>query len=178
MYSYDHKQLNLPVHPGDTVFWVDEKAGWSVEETTAAAVVITEDQILLTRPEDPQPKEIGNFYFLTREDAVKYADEVRPEGPYVFGYETEKWIPADIFIPDFHGWKYIKTYDEDGDVIITSAYFDDGEGFVSANDGTEYVGFFDGEQYESEELEDVIAWTDFNNDWDALDDMEDYEWKH
>lgn len=177
MYSFDHTNLQLPVHPGDTVYWVDEKAGWSVEETTAAAVVITNDQILLTRPEDPEPQEIGTFYFLSREDAVKYAEEVRPEPPYVFGYETEEWIPADIFVPDFHGWKYIKTTDEDGDVIITSAYFDDGEGFISSNEGQELFGFFDGEQYDSEEI-DVIAWTDFNNDWDALDDMEDYEWNH
>lgn len=177
MYSFDHTDLSLPVHPGDTVFWVDEKAGWAVEETTVETVVIASDRILLTRPEDSEPKEIGEFYFLDRDEAVKYADEVRPEAPYVFGYETEEWIPADLFVPDFYGWKYIKTYDDEGDVIITSAYYDDGNGFISANEGDELVGFFDGEQYNSEEI-DVIAWTDFNNDWDALDDMEDYEWHH
>lgn len=177
MYSFDHTDLSLPVHPGDTVFWVDEKAGWAVEETTVETVVIASDRILLTRPEDSEPKEIGEFYFLDRDEAVKYADEVRPEAPYVFGYETEEWIPADLFVPDFYGWKYIKTYDDEGDVIITSAYYDDGNGFISANEGDELIGFFDGEQYNSEEI-DVIAWTDFNNDWDALDDMEDYEWHH
>lgn len=177
MYSFDHTDLSLPVHPGDTVFWVDEKAGWAVEETTVETVVIASDRILLTRPEDSEPKEIGEFYFLDKDEAVKYADEVRPEAPYVFGYETEEWIPADLFVPDFYGWKYIKTYDDEGDVIITSAYYDDGNGFISANEGDELVGFFDGEQYNSEEI-DVIAWTDFNNDWDALDDMEDYEWHH
>lgn len=177
MYSFDHTDLSLPIHPGDTVFWVDEKAGWAVEETTVETVVIASDRILLTRPDDSEPKEIGEFYFLDRDEAVKYADEVRPEAPYVFGYETEEWIPADLFVPDFYGWKYIKTYDDEGDVIITSAYYDDGNGFISANEGDELIGFFDGEQYNSEEI-DVIAWTDFNNDWDALDDMEDYEWHH
>ena len=177
MYTFDHKSLQLPVHPGDTIYWIDEKAGWSVEETTAAAVVIAEDQLMLTRPEDPEPKEIGTFYFLNREEAVNYANEIRPEPPYVFGHETEKWIPADLFIPDFHGWKYVQTTDEEGDVIITSAYFDDGEGFVSSYEEVGTVGFFNGEQYDPEEV-DVIAWTDFNNDWDALDDMEDFEWKH
>lgn len=177
MYAFDHTDLSLPIHPGETVFWVDEKAGWAVEETTVETVVIASDRILLTRPEDSEPKEIGEFYFLDRDEAVKYADEVRPEAPYVFGYETEEWIPADLFVPDFYGWKYIKTYDDEGDVIITSAYYDDGNGFISANEGDELIGFFDGEQYNSEEI-DVIAWTDFNNDWDALDDMEDYEWHH
>ena len=133
--------------------------------------------LCLNLPDDPEPKEIGTFYFLNRDEAVKYADSIRPEPPYVFGYETEKWIPADLFIPDFHGWKYVQTTDEEGDVIITSAYFDDGEGFVSSYEEVGTVGFFNGEQYDPEEV-DVIAWTDFNNDWDALDDMEDYEWKH
>ena len=177
MYSFDHKNLELPVHPGETVYWVDEKAGWSVEDAVVQAVVITEDRILLTRADDPEPKEIGEFYFLNREDAVKAADAVRPEPPYVYGHQTEKWMPADLFVPDFHGWKFIQMYDEEGDIIITSGYYDDGEGFVSANDGEKCIGFFDGEQYESEELE-VLAWTDNNNDWDELDDMEDYEWKH
>ena len=95
----------------------------------------------------------------------------------MFGHETEKWIPADLFIPDFHGWKYVQTTDEEGDVIITSAYFDDGEGFVSSYEEVGTVGFFNGEQYDPEEV-DVIAWTDFNNDWDALDDMEDFVWNH
>ena len=120
MYTFDHKTLQLPVHPGDTIYWIDEKAGWSVEETTAAAVVIAEDQLMLTRPEDPEPKEIGTFYFLNREEAVNYANEIRPEPPYVFGHETEKWIPADLFIPDFHGWKYVQTTDEEGNTL----YFD------------------------------------------------------
>ena len=178
MYSFDHTSLQLPVHPGDTVYYADEKAGWSVEETQASSVVITKDRILLTREEDPEPKEIGEYYFLTREEAAAYADSVRPEPPFVFDREAELWIPADLFVPNFRGWKYIQAYDEDGDVIITSAYYDDGTGFVSANGGEDMIGFFDGEQYESEEIEGLIAWTDFNNDWDALDDMEDFEWKH
>ena len=178
MYSYDHTASNLPIHPKDPVFWLDEKAGLSVEKSSVASVVVTEDQILLTIPEDPEPKEIGTHYFLTKEEAVVYADEHRPEPPYVFGHDADKWIPADLFIPDYYGWKYIQTTDEDGDVIITSAYFDNGDGFVSVNEGQKYIGFFDGEQYESEELEDVIAWTDFNNDWDTLEDLEDYEWSH
>lgn len=177
MYTYDHKTLDLPMHPGDPVFWLDEAAGLSVETSTIAGVVITGDQILLTTPEEPLPKEIGTYYFLTREEAAAYADEHRPEPPYVFGHEADKWIPADLFVPDFYGWKYIQTTDEDGDVIITSAYYDDGNGFVSANEGQKLTGFFDGEQYDSEELE-VIAWTDFNNDWDSLDEMEDYLWNH
>ena len=177
MLAFDHKNLDLPVHPGDTVYWIDEKAGWAVEETTASSVILTEDRLLLTRPDDSTPGEIGESYFLTREEAVSYADGIRPEGPYVFEYETEKWLPADLFIPNWYGWKYIRTIDEDGDEIITSAYFDNGEGFVSANGAGPVVGFFDGEQFDPEEIE-VIAWTDFNNDWDALDDMEFYEWHH
>ncbi len=86
--TFDHKNLNLPFHPGDPLWKVDEENEYRVEKTAdkIIGILITEDSIRIIRKmlnaEDEmdfvtvEPNEFPN-YFLSEKDAKEYAERSR-----------------------------------------------------------------------------------------------------
>ena len=75
--EFDHKKLDLPFHPGDSLFWVDTDDGFKVKEEKNAicAVVIYPDEIKLWEYNagSPETPNSDNYCFLKEEDAQAWA---------------------------------------------------------------------------------------------------------
>ena len=169
MLHIDFSTLNLPVHIGDTLYYVDTAAGYTVhkcEDFVTGIVLQGDDELwVLTEDDEESPQEIGSDYFLTREEAVAWANENRPSRPYPYGRDAEQWMPVDTWMPISSNRVYVKIR-KGANIFICPAYYFDGrpDGLHDTpedEDGKPAApGFFDSRDKHAEKLTGVIAWID------------------
>ena len=101
--NIDYTKLDLPLHPGDTIYSVSEDdGGYRIFENTVASVVISQDntmQFII----DSFVEEFGPEYqlFATRAEAEKYVSELQASLPrHIEPEDTYTWYRPHIWLPD------------------------------------------------------------------------------
>ena len=77
MLPFHHENLNLPVHPGDKVWWpnTDTEYNNDVEEMETEGVILLQDKICVLI--DNEVLEIGSNVFLSKHEAQAWVDAHR-----------------------------------------------------------------------------------------------------
>ena len=101
----------FPVLPGDDLYLVDTGHGYTVEKEPSGvdALVVTCSELKILY--DGNPKSIGEGFFLTREEAEKWADEHRHDPPYPYFDTALEWMPAATWKPGLDGFYWARLKD-------------------------------------------------------------------
>ena len=146
--KFSHKTLNLPVHPGDTIYSPDEGDGWRIKPHTVKMVCLTENNLYIQwRESDLDIDDCFNTdWFSTEEEAMKWAEINRPAPPYEYCYDAKSWMGTDMWIPCGSTWCYIRVLG-----FICRAYYNR-QRFPN--------GFYESDEPDACRIEGVEAWLD------------------
>ena len=78
MYSFQPENLNLPIHPGDKVWWINadsDNSNYDYEELEIEGIVLMRDRVCVLI--DGDVLDIGSDVFLSKQEALSWADAHR-----------------------------------------------------------------------------------------------------
>ena len=121
----------MKVKTGDHVYYPDIYGGFVPRlcQEPVEFVCFKDGELYLLCDGDSDPMKVGEYYFLTEEDAWEWCLKHRPAPPYRFGYEQPKWMDSKVWIPSGSGDVYVKV----GNAVKKAFY--DGECFLDEEDG-------------------------------------------
>ena len=133
--KFNHKDLNLPFHPGDPLYWIDVEDHFAVKEDRINAVIINEHQIQILQDTSSTPEEVnakGSLYnYTSKKKALEEADRLRDRQkavPEISG-EPGIWYYSKEFLPVDDAQIIVKT---EGSYGMRSVTLTTGQAFKSA----------------------------------------------
>ena len=143
-FSFTTKERILPVMPGDRYFYVRNHADYSIcRSNPIEGVMLTEKGLLVYDTIDEEPVDLGEFSFLTYEEAKEWADAHRPDPPYSYDDLTDEWMDASYWKPEDSGAFFVRL----SDGSVQEAYFDDEE-----------ETFYESDKRNAKKVDGVKAW--------------------
>lgn len=118
---FNHKEINLPFHPGDPLFWVDVEKDYEIKELRngiyAVVIGINDIKVWPYVGSDPVIPNSSDGYFITREDAEKWIKANKPQTlPVEIEGEPGKWYDPRKHIPKKGPGEIVLYYEMEGTV--------------------------------------------------------------